>query len=284
MNNNFEVNEKGQRIYEGITFGEENKPVEFNSISFNDRYDLQRSVYNPQTIIEISKIGRVELFEGLEIDVYGDINNTWFLGSDVARLIDYTEVRPGTYDVRAMLKNMDQTMVCTFRDSCSTLSTTTPNLGGNPDKLFINEIGLYTKLASSRKLEARKYMIMIFERLRAIRMVTGELAFTHNTYQQFDEINSLFRDSRVGKNKVLELIEQRTGSKFEDGDDDFNYFKFLSDAGLVTLDEEGLIIDYDNKCIRCIENNLLGKHFFTPDYFKYDGVVLVNQYLNSLNF
>lgn len=284
MNNNFEVNEKGQRIYEGITFGEENKPVEFNSISFNDRYELQRSVYNSQTVLEISRIGRVELFEGLEIDVYGDINNTWFLGSDVARLIDYTEVRPGTYDVRAMLKNMDQTMVCTFRDSCSTLSTTTPNLGGNPDKLFINEIGLYTKLASSRKLEARKYMIMIFERLRAIRMVTGELAFTHNTYQQFDEINSLFRDSRVGKNKVLELIEQRTGSKFEDGDDDLNYFKFLSDAGLVTLDEEGLIIDYDNKCIRCIENNLLGKHFYTPDYFKYDGVVLVNQYLNSLNF
>ena len=281
---NYEVNEKGQRVYEGITFGEENKPTEMNLIPFNDRYDLQRSVYNPQTIIEISKIGRVELFEGLEIDVYGDINNTWFLGSDVARLIDYTEVRPGTYDVRAMLKNMDQTMVCTFRDSCSTLSTTTPNLGGNPDKLFINEIGLYTKLASSRKPEARKYMIMIFERLRAIRMVTGALAFTHNTYQQFDEINSLFRDSRVGKNKVLELIEQRTGAKFEDGGDDLNYFKFLSDAGLVTLDEEGLIIDYDNKCIRCIENNLLGKHFYTPDYFKYDGVVLVNQYLNSLNF
>lgn len=281
---NYEVNEKGQRVYEGMTFGEENKPTEMNLIPFNDRYDLQRSVYNPQTIMEISKIGRVELFEGLEIDVYGDINNTWFLGSDVARLIDYTEVRPGTYDVRAMLKNMDQTMVCTFRDSCSTLSTTTPNLGGNPDKLFINEIGLYTKLASSRKLEARKYMIMIFERLRAIRMVTGELAFTHNTYQQFDEINSLFRDSRVGKNKVLELIEQRTGSKFEDGDDDLNYFKFLSDAGLVTLDEEGLIVDYDNKCIRCIENNLLGKHFYTPDYFKYDGILLINQYLNSLNF
>lgn len=281
---NYEVNEKGQRVYEGMTFGEENKPTEMNLIPFNDRYDLQRSVYNPQTIIEISKIGRVELFEGLEIDVYGDINNTWFLGSDVARLIDYTEVRPGVYDVRDMTKNLDQNMICIFRDSCSALSTTTSNLGGNPNKLFINEIGLYTKLASSRKLEARKYMIMIFERLRAIRMVTGELAFTHNTYQQFDEINSLFRDSRVGKNKVLELIEQRTGSKFEDGDDDLNYFKFLSDAGLVTLDEEGLIVDYDNKCIRCIENNLLGKHFYTPDYFKYDGILLINQYLNSLNF
>ena len=80
------------------------------------------------------------------------------------------------------------------------------------------------------------------------------------------------------------MVEQRTGTKFEDGDDDLNYFKFLSDAGLVTLDEEGLIIDYDNKCIRCIENNLLGKHFFTPDYFKYDGILLINQYLNSLNF
>ena len=55
---NYEVNEKGQRVYEGITFGEENKPTEMNLIPFNDRYDLQRSVYNPQTIIEISKIGR----------------------------------------------------------------------------------------------------------------------------------------------------------------------------------------------------------------------------------
>ena len=163
-----------------------------------------------------------------------------------------------------------------------TLSHTTPNLGGNPNKLFINEIGLYTKLASSRKLEARKYMIMIFERLRAIRMVTGELAFTHNTYEQFDEINSLFRDSRVGKNKILELIEKRTGAKFEEGEDDLKYFKLLSDAGLVTLDEEGLIIGYDNRCIRCVENNVLGKHFFTPDYFKYDGVMMMNQYLNSL--
>ena len=279
---NYEVNEKGQRVYEGMTFGEEKQPVEFNSIPFNDRYELQRTIYNPDTILEIDKIGRVELFEGLEIDVYGDINNTWFLGSDVARLIDYTEVRPGTYDVRAMLKNMDQTMVCTFRDNCSTLSTT--NIGkGNPDKLFINEIGLYTKLASSRKLEARKYMIMIFERLRAIRMVTGELAFTHNTYEQFDEINSLFRDSRVGKNKILELIEKRTGAKFEEGEDDLKYFKLLSDAGLVTLDDEGLIVNYDNRCIRCVENNVLGKHFFTPDYFKYDGVMMMNQYLNSLS-
>ena len=283
MNNNFEVNEKGQRIYEGITFGEENKPVEFNSISFNDRYDLQRSVYNSQTVLEISRIGRVELFEGLEIDAYGDINNTWFLGTDVARLIDYKQVKPGVYDVKDMLKNTDPNTICIFRDISNALSVTT-SVGGNPNKLFINEIGLYTKLASSRKPEARKYMIMIFERLRAIRMVTGELAFTHNTFQQFNEINYLFRDSRVGKNKVLELVEQRTGTKFEDGDDDLNYFKFLSDAGLVTLDEEGLIIDYDNKCIRCIENNLLGKHFYTPDYFKYDGVVLVNQYLNSLNF
>ena len=157
------------------------------------------------------------------------------------------------------------------------------SLNGNPNKLFINEIGLYTKLASSRKLEARKYMIMIFERLRAIRMVTGELAFTHNTYEQFDEINSLFRDSRVGKNKILELIEKRTGAKFEEGEDDLKYFKLLSDAGLVTLDEEGLIVDYDNRCIRCVENNVLGKHFFTPDYFKYDGVMMMNQYLNSLS-
>ena len=257
-----------------------------NLIPFNDRYDLQRSVYNPQTIIEISKIGRVELFEGLEIDVYGDINNTWFLGSDVARLIDYVQLKDGSYNVSDMTKSLDDSMLCLFKvvTNSIALSDSIVNSVGNPDKLFINEIGLYTKLASSRKPEARKYMIMIFERLRAIRMVTGELAFTYNTYQQFDEINSLFRDSRVGKNKVLELIEQRTGSKFEDGDDDLNYFKFLSDAGLVTLDEEGLIVDYDNKCIRCIENNLLGKHFFTPDYFKYDGVVLVNQYLNSLNF
>ena len=56
--------------------------------------------------------------------MYGDINNTWFLGSDVARLIDYTEVRPGVYDVRDMTKNLDQNMICIFRDSCSALSTT----------------------------------------------------------------------------------------------------------------------------------------------------------------
>ena len=140
---NYEVNEKGQRVYEGITFGEENKPTEMNLIPFNDRYDLQRSVYNPQTIIEISKIGRVELFEGLEIDVYGDINNTWFLGSDVARLIDYSQLKDGSYDVPNMTRNMDDNMLCLFKvvnDSSMTLSHRTPNLGGNPNKLFINEI------------------------------------------------------------------------------------------------------------------------------------------------
>ena len=103
-NNEIEVNEKGQKVYEGITFGEEKQPVEFNSIPFNDRYELQRTIYNPDTILEIDKIGRVELFEGLEIDVYGDINNTWFLGSDVARLIDYRQIRDDTYDVNDMVK------------------------------------------------------------------------------------------------------------------------------------------------------------------------------------
>ena len=289
-NNNFEeghMNTQEKECYEIITFGEENYPTKKEDIPFDFMYQNVCCLYNPQPappVIEISRIGSVKLCEGLIIDVYGDVNNVWFLGSDVARMIDYKQFKNGSYDVNDMVKNMEPYMVAEFRvvNLDTALSGNSTGTSFNTNRIFINEHGLYSKLASSRKPEAKEYSKMIYDTLSKIRRRTGQLAFTENTFDRYEKINNLFTDSRISKKKINNYIFDELGITFEN---DFEFFKFLEDAGFVKLNDKGLVIDYDNKLIHCVKTDFGdGNIFYIPDQFKYDGVIKMDQYISSLQF
>lgn len=272
--------------YEFMTFGENEYPIRKEEVPFNIKHNTIINLYNPNPlpILEISKIGTVELCEGLNIDVYGDVMDTWFLGSDIAKMLDYKQFPDGSYDVNAMIRQLDSRFVQTFKIVNQDTSTTISgrSLMGNPNRLFINETGLYIKLGNSRKQQAQNYMIMISDTLMSIRQRVGQLAFNSSTFDRYEKINNLFIDSRISRNKIKEYIYEELGIVFEN---DFEFFKFLEDANFVKLNDKNLIIDYNKKLIHCIKNDFGdGNIFYIPDQFKYDGVIKMDQYISSLSY
>ena len=71
----------------------------------------------------------------------------WFVGIDVAKILGY---KNGSRDIYRHVDAEDRKII--------RLSTeTVPNLGGNPNKIIINESGLYSLILGSQLPEAKKF-------------------------------------------------------------------------------------------------------------------------------
>lgn len=101
---------------------------------------------------------RIVLGKGFRI--YGTVENPLFLAKDVANWIEYTQIRPGTYNVSAMLNKIDdeEKMVSTIMIQ-----------GQNREMWFLTEDGLYEVLMQSRKPIAKQFKKKVKEILKSIR-------------------------------------------------------------------------------------------------------------------
>ncbi|MBR4103859.1 MAG: Bro-N domain-containing protein, partial [Thermoguttaceae bacterium] len=80
---------------------------------------------------------------GRRFEVYGTFEEPLFLAKDVAEMIEHE-------DVSSMLRNIDE-------DEKMVLRLLSGELGGNPNKWFLTENGLYEVLFQSRKPIAKAF-------------------------------------------------------------------------------------------------------------------------------
>ncbi len=92
---------------------------------------------------------------GKEFDVYGTVDDPLFLAKDVAEVIEHN-------DVSTMIRMVDN-------DEKMLLQTLSGELGGNPNKWFLTEDGLYEVLMQSRKPIAKQFKKGVKEILKQIR-------------------------------------------------------------------------------------------------------------------
>ena len=145
--------------HEFITFGNK-EPFNFHLLSVEEQINTCYPLgfeCGQLFIPYINKIGTVMLTGDLILNIYGSYKNVWFIGKEIAKLINYRQIREGTYDVNGMIKNLEPYMKLKFvcKDDVKYGHQ-------NPLRLFINELGLYKIIFGSRKLESKDLMYSIY--------------------------------------------------------------------------------------------------------------------------
>ena len=111
---------------------------------------------------EISVVGSQEIL-GKTVKVYGDFENPLFLAKDVAEWIEHQ-------DVTSMLRGIDET-----EKVLRLLSGEPGSQGGNPNKWFLTEYGLYEVLMLSRKPIAKEFKRGVKQLLHDLRTGKSQL-------------------------------------------------------------------------------------------------------------
>lgn len=93
---------------------------------------------------------------GRRFEVYGTFEEPLFLARDVAEMIEHE-------DVTSMLRNIDE-------DEKMVLRLLSGELGGNPNKWFLTENGLYEVLFQSRKPIAKAFKAEVKKILKELRL------------------------------------------------------------------------------------------------------------------
>ncbi|MBR2005607.1 MAG: Bro-N domain-containing protein [Thermoguttaceae bacterium] len=93
---------------------------------------------------------------GRRFEVYGTFEEPLFLAKDVAEMIEHE-------DVSSMLRNIDE-------DEKMVLRLLSGELGGNPNKWFLTENGLYEVLFQSRKPIAKAFKAEVKKILKELRL------------------------------------------------------------------------------------------------------------------
>lgn len=110
---------------------------------------------NEVDVRDLEQVTEVVIF-GENFNIYGDINNPLFLGSDVAQMIEYSPDK-----VDQMLNLVDDN---------EKLTDTIYRAGQKREMWFVTEYGLYELLMQSRKPLAKKFKLVIKHLLRDIRL------------------------------------------------------------------------------------------------------------------
>ena len=110
MYNELLTNQNQERLFEPITF-DGREPDSLQNLPFYQQVNLAR--YDECVMMEnyvpvIEKADTIRLTSNLTIDVYGDINEPWFLGQDVARIMDYKQPKQGVYDVNSLVNKLSE--------------------------------------------------------------------------------------------------------------------------------------------------------------------------------
>jgi prophage antirepressor-like protein len=196
---------------------------------------------------ELKVVKEAEIL-GKKIVLYGDINNPYFLASDVALWV-------GIKNVSQMLKQagIDDDQKGIF------LKYT---LGGKQKSLFITEDALYDTLMSSRKEESKKLKKEIKNHLKRIRLNGGTVSegreeeFVNNNFSSFSEdtkksmVNDLIKSNEEYKKRIAELEPDAEMAK-----------KIMQANGLLTLKQVSDLIEIGRTtlCSLLREKKILSK-------------------------
>ena len=135
----------------------------------------------------------------------------WFVGIDVAKILGY---KNGSRDIYRHVDAEDREVI--------RLSTeTVPNLGGNPNKIIINESGLYSLILGSQLPEAKKFTRWVTSEVLPSIRKTGE----YKIPQQENLLDDWEADSMTYEEfeAVVETLE-RKGTKYDFALTDVDYY------------------------------------------------------------
>lgn len=281
--NNIELstNQQEERLFEPITF-DGREPDSLQRLPFYQQVNLTRyDEYLDQNYVPmINKVDNIRLTEDISIDVYGDINEPWFLGQDVARIMDYKQVRTGVYDVHDLINKLYPVDYCTFDvyEGCNgTIVTTSKYARNTQQKIFVSEAGIYKLFAVSRKPHVKKYYDIIIHTLQNIRRGTNEYIVTENTYFITQFRNNTTINSRCSIGGLINGVYKTYGIEL----DLIEVNKVAAGSGIIELDEQGHITGYNKELVKCnpYHNNINEPVFYTIDYFKSGSLELIGSYI-----
>jgi len=130
-------------------------------------------------------------FSNYILGVYGDLDQPYFLATDVARLIDYS-----LSNTSHMLEQIDsdEKVLAVLPNDIS--RTTTTRIAGNPNKWFLTELGLYEVLSQSRKPLAKRWRRIVY--LELIKMRKDRQRDIEQQFAFWDRNNDIFLDEETG--------------------------------------------------------------------------------------
>ena len=133
-------------------------------------------------------------FDGHVLDVYDSLDNPYFLGTEVAKLIDYST--GNTAEMLRMLEK-DEHLLVTLQRS-----------GQRRQVRMITELGLYSILSQSNKPIARKWRRVVHSHLILLRK---EKQFTiADQFEEWDHMREdFFIDEETGQ--LMEIFTVRGG-------------------------------------------------------------------------
>lgn len=126
-------------------------------------------------------------FHGQMLDIYGSIQEPWFLAKDIAKMIDYSNS-----SLNKFLKAVDN-------DEKDRKNI--PTLGGMQKAWFLTEQGLYEVLFQSRKPKAKEFKKVVKNILKEIR--------TQGYYMQGELIQDQPTQPAIEQNSDLAYIKSR---------------------------------------------------------------------------
>lgn len=178
---------------------------------------------------------------GKEIKLYGSVESPLFMASDVADWIEHT-------NTTMMLKKIDEE-----EKGLNTVYT----LGGNQEKWFVTEDGLYEICMQSRKPIAKEMKKEIKSYLKQIRLTGGaiekdrEAEFVDKYFPSFTEetklsmVQDLRRQNEEYKRQIAELEPQ--AQAYSDLMTAQGYLQFIDVAALVEIGRNTLF-QFLRKC------------------------------------
>jgi len=95
------------------------------------------------TAITTGNLPQVFNFAGAEVRITLIANEPWFLAKEICDILD--------------IKNVSDALSSLDEDEKSTIALSDSTSGGNPNKLIVNESGLYSLVLRSRKPEAKSF-------------------------------------------------------------------------------------------------------------------------------
>ena len=277
MFNNLPNQNQEEKLFEPITF-DGSEPDSLQQMPFYEQQMMrQTDTYLQQLnfMPTIQKVETINLTPNLSIDVYGDINSPWFLGQDVARVMEYSTTNSGSYNVSRLVENLPDYYYTNFNVYEGGMSNThTPYL---QEKLFINESGIYKLFAVSRKPHVQEYFNVIVSTLQEVRMSSNEYLVTENTLKLLKLRKKMANNSKYSIATVISTIEEIYGVTLSTRD----LFNIAEATEIIKTDEEGKIISYDKRMITCLPYQLRNddNEYYTIHQFKPASVDVIGTYV-----
>lgn len=127
-------------------------------------------------------VGKIR-FDGKEINVYNSVDDPWFMGTEIAKAIEYSD---GNVWRLVEKVEVDEKLVCPMIIHGQKRAVT-----------YINEMGLYNVLSQSRAPLARKWRKIIHKQLIDIRK-EKEMDIVEQFNEWNDQLDDIYYDEETG--------------------------------------------------------------------------------------